>query len=64
MSAFAEWFALIPCGANTEQTEYYIDGGFTYLINNNLQLDISAGIGLNEAAIDYFVGTGCSICFP
>ncbi|QDT44467.1 hypothetical protein Pan241w_45760 [Gimesia alba] len=64
MSAFTEWFALIPCGSNTEQTEHYMDGGFTYLINNNLQLDISAGVGLNEAAIDYFVGAGCSIRFP
>lgn len=64
LSAFTEWFVLIPCGANTEQTENYIDGGFTYLINNNLQLDISAGVGLNEAAIDYFVGAGCSIRFP
>ena len=64
LSAFTEWFALIPCGANTEQTEHYFDGGFTYLINNNLQLDFSAGVGLNEAAIDYFVGAGCSIRFP
>mgnify|MGYP003631618396 FL=1 len=64
LSAFTEWFALIPCGANTEQTEQYFDAGFTYLINNNLQLDLSAGVGLNEAAVDYFVGAGCSIRFP
>ncbi|QDV52606.1 transporter [Gimesia fumaroli] len=64
LSVFTEWFALIPCGSNTEQTEHYMDGGFTYLINNNLQLDLSAGVGLNEAAIDYFVGAGCSIRFP
>lgn len=61
LSAFTEWFALIPCGSNTE---HYFDAGFTYLINNNLQLDISAGVGLNEAAVDYFVGAGCSIRFP
>ncbi|MCA9016411.1 MAG: transporter [Planctomycetaceae bacterium] len=64
LSAFTEWFALIPCGSNTEQTEHYFDAGFTYLINNNLQLDLSAGVGLNEAAVDYFVGAGCSIRFP
>lgn len=64
LSAFTEWFVLIPCGSNTEATEHYLDGGFTYLINNNLQLDISAGVGLNEAAVNYFVGAGCSIRFP
>ncbi|QDT95937.1 transporter [Gimesia aquarii] len=61
--AFTEWFALIPSGANTAETEHYFDAGFTYLINNNLQLDISAGVGLNEAAINYFVGAGVSIRF-
>ncbi|QDU07467.1 hypothetical protein V202x_08220 [Gimesia aquarii] len=61
--AFTEWFALIPSGANTAETEHYFDAGFTYLINNNLQLDINAGVGLNEAAINYFVGAGVSIRF-
>lgn len=64
LSAYTEWFVLIPCGANTEATEHYVDGGLTYLINNNLQFDINAGVGLNEAAIDFFVGAGCSIRFP
>lgn len=63
LGAFTEWFALIPSGANTAETEHYLDAGFTYLINNNLQLDISAGVGLNKAAIDYFVGAGVSIRF-
>jgi len=25
-----------------------IDGGITYLVNDNLQLDFSAGVGLNQ----------------
>lgn len=63
LGTFSEWFVLIPSGANTAQKEHYFDAGFTYLINNNLQFDISAGVGLNEAAINYFVGAGVSIRF-
>ncbi len=36
-----------------------IDGGFTYLIGNNTQLDISDGISLQQP-ISYFVSTGIS----
>ncbi|MFH1300181.1 MAG: transporter [Planctomycetota bacterium] len=64
LGAFTEWFALIPSGATTAQTQHYFDAGFTYLINNNLQLDVSAGVGLNDAADGYFMGAGCSIRFP
>lgn len=64
LGAFTEWFVLIPSGARTARTEHYFDAGFTYLITNNLQLDLSAGVGLNDAASTYFVGAGCSIRFP
>lgn len=36
------------------------DGGFAYLVNNNLQLDLSAGYGNNLNIQDYFVSTGIS----
>lgn len=36
------------------------DGGFAYLINNNVQLDLSAGYGNNQNIQDYFVSTGIS----
>ena len=42
---------------------HYINGGFTYLITNDIQWDIRAGAGLNDAAEDYFIGTGLSIRF-
>ena len=64
LGAFTEWFVLIPSGARTARTEHYFDAGFTYLITNNLQLDMSAGVGLNDAADGFFVGAGCSIRFP
>lgn len=58
---YTEWFALIPTSADTAKPEHYFNGGFTYLINNDVQWDIRAGVGLNDAADDYFVGTGLSV---
>lgn len=43
--------------------EHLADAGFTYLLEQNLQLDLSAGIGLNEDPIDYFVSFGFSYLF-
>jgi len=61
LGAYTEWFAFFPHSADTASTEHYFNGGFTYLISNNIQWDIRAGTGLNSAADDYFVGTGLSI---
>ncbi len=63
LAAYTEWFAFFPNSADTAKPEHYFDGGFTYLISNDIQWDIRAGVGLNEAAGDYFVGTGLSIRF-
>lgn len=41
-----------------EDDEHSIDGGFTWLATDDLQLDISAGAGLNDAAPDFFVSAG------
>ncbi len=40
-----------------------LDGGFTYLLTNNIQLDCSGGIGLNDISPDYFVSGGISFRF-
>ena len=40
--------------------DHRFNGGFTYLLNNNLQLDTSVGVGINEASPDSFVSTGFS----
>ena len=61
LGAYTEWFALIPHSADTAVPEHFFNGGFTVLINNNVQWDIRAGVGLNDAADDYFAGTGLSI---
>ena len=64
LGAYTEWFALIPNDADTDQTQHFFNGGFTYLISNDVQFDIRAGLGLNGAADDYFVGTGLSVRIP
>lgn len=35
-----------------------INGGMTYFLNNNLQADAMIGIGLNDAAADYYISFG------
>jgi Putative MetA-pathway of phenol degradation len=61
--AYTEWFAFYPDGAVAPGVgpEHYFDGGFTYKVTKNLQLDWRAGIGLNEHAVDYFAGAGLSM---
>ena len=65
LGAYTEWFALFPHEAIDPDTEveHYFDAGFTFLVNNDVQLDIRAGLGLNEAADDFFVGSGASFRF-
>lgn len=58
LGGFTEWFAFFPAGAAVALPQYYFDGGFTYRVHNNLQLDLRAGVGLNEAADDFFAGSG------
>ncbi len=63
MGAYTEWFASFPYSADTSKPAHFFNGGFTFLVNNNLQLDVRAGLGLNSAAEDYFVGAGSAIRF-
>ena len=61
VGSYTEWFVLVPISADTNRTENYFNGGFTVLINNDVQWDIRAGVGLNDAADDFFAGTGLSL---
>ena len=40
-----------------------MDGGLTYLIKNNIQVDAYGGLGLSENANDFFLGTGIAFKF-
>jgi Putative MetA-pathway of phenol degradation len=65
LGAYTEWFAFFPAGAIDPGTgpEHYFDGGFTYLVNDDFQLDIRAGVGLNDHADDFFAGAGFAVRF-
>ena len=53
MGCYFEYFGLYPHSGNATQPQHYFDGGVTYLVTNNIQLDVRAGTGLNHAADDY-----------
>lgn len=40
------------------------DGGFAYLLRNNLQLDLYGGLGRNSSLVDYLVSGGVSWRMP
>jgi Putative MetA-pathway of phenol degradation len=60
LGAYTEWFAFFPAGSNDPAVgpEHYVNGGFVYLVTNNFQLDIRAGVGLNRHADNFFTGAG------
>ena len=60
LGLYTEWFYFAPSGADTDHNQQYGNAGFTFLVNDNLQLDIRAGVGLNAAADDFFTGAGLS----
>lgn len=63
IGAYTEWFALFPMESNGAENEHYINGGLTYLLNNDMQFDVRVGWGLNDAAEDFFAGAGLSVRF-
>jgi hypothetical protein len=63
LGAFLEGFGFLGL-ADGRPDRHSIDGGFTVLLNNALQLDTSAGLGLSAAADDWFVAAGASVRFP
>jgi hypothetical protein len=63
LGGYSELFCILPSSADTQLPEYYFDGGFFYRFTPNVQWDIRSGVGLNEAANDYFIGSGLSMRF-
>lgn len=63
ITPFAEWYALFPSAAETEETEHYLQSGTVLLLTKGVQLDVRAGLGLNAAADDFFAGTGLAVRF-
>lgn len=59
-SAFVEWEANLPeHGGN----RHWLNGGYQWLRSQRIQLDVNAGLGLNDRAGDYRLGAGFSVVF-
>ena len=43
--------------------DHQMNAGFTYLLNDKIQFDLSGGAGLSDIAPDWFLGAGVSFAF-
>ncbi len=57
-SIFIEYYSVLADRGVDDRHSF--DGGFAWLVGDDLQLDISAGAGLNGAAPDFFVSAGAA----
>ena len=62
VGAYIEYFGEFPM-SDGGGPAHYLNGGATYLITNNFQLDARLGFGLNGRADDLFTGAGFAIRF-
>jgi len=60
LGSFLEWYGFSE-ETNDGPSTHYVDGGVTWLINNDLQVDARVGTGLNDADPDWFVGVGAGV---
>lgn len=59
--SYLEYFALLPNSeSEIAEQEHYLNGGLTYSVSENVQLDCLIGFGLNSEADDLFSGFGIS----
>ena len=59
---YCEWFALMPLGGlgGSRAATHYLNGGPTWKITKDIQLDVRAGFGLNASSDNFFSGAGAS----
>jgi hypothetical protein len=62
--AFVELYGDSPLNVEGGQAAHSFDGGFTYLVWNNFQLDVHVGKGLTDVADAWSFGGGMSVRFP
>ena len=58
IGTYLEYFGFYPVEDVVETTLHFLNGGFTYSLNENVQFDIRAGFGLNDPAAGFFTGAG------
>lgn len=63
LAAYLEVFGALGLDA-PGPARHAVDGGLTFLVRQNLQLDVSAGAGLDADAEDWFVGAGVAMRLP
>lgn len=63
IGAYTEWFAFVPHCSESAQIEHYANCGMTFKLTEDVQWDIRTGMGLNDAAADWFTGIGMAIRF-
>jgi hypothetical protein len=63
VDGFSEFYVLSPISADTNRPQNYYNAGFAVHINKDVQWDIRAGVGLNEAADNFFAGSGLTLRF-
>ena len=61
LGTYHEWYVLAFDGAEDSRPQHFYNGGITYLVTPNFQLDWRAGFGLNDASDDFFTGPGLII---
>lgn len=57
IGGYIEFYGFVP---QMEKPDHRFDGGLTYLLNPNHQLDISAGFGFSKISPEYYVALGYS----
>ncbi|MDX1403563.1 MAG: transporter [Woeseiaceae bacterium] len=60
ISSYLEYFGIYGTGGGPH---HFMNGGFAYLLRNDLQLDLHLGAGLNDRAADFFLGFGVAYRF-
>ncbi len=62
LGAFVEFYGQFS--SDEYEAGHLFDSGLTYLIRENMQLDISGGVGMTEWAQDWFLSAGYSLRLP
>jgi len=57
-SAFVEWEANLP---ENGSSRHWLNSGFQWLLSDDVQIDVSADLGLNDVGDDYRFGVGFSM---
>lgn len=61
IGAYAELYGFLP---GEGKNDHRWDGGLTYAVTEDLQLDFSTGVGLSKVSPDFFISLGLSIRMP